>query len=348
MKTTLKKTEKRTARWACLTCAAALAAMVSCVSTGTQPTSFDKDPIVVQAYLYAGRPVNDVRLLHLTKSIRDTLVKVYSYQSGVLDSSDTIISLVKDSTFDNASVTISNNGISSALTFRDSGWYQDMNGSLVVAIGQTYRIDIVAEGRHAWAQTTVPAPVGGLTVSRDSLYTLQNGTIIIKDKILGKDKPPIDTFGKPLPQDMLPDSLTHLIVKWNNSGRAYLYYRCIQDTNLPYTMRSGDYTIADSMKIVSSYSGFLPSDSVMPVISLMQPGRYKIFLFTTTPDYRSMVATEVDTMHQDLWNGSPNNIHDGLGFFTSFSSDSASFTIIGKEGSGVGGGSSGGGGKRAK
>jgi hypothetical protein len=343
MKITAKK---RTARWARLTCAAALAAMVSCVGTGTQPTSFDKDPIVVQAYLYAGRPVSDVRLLHLTKSIRDTLVKLYRYPNGILDSSDTVISLVKDSTFDNASVTISNNGISSALTFRDSGWYQDISGSLAIAVGQTYRIDIVAEGRHAWAQSTVPAPVGGLTVSRDSLYMLQYGNIIINDKILGKEKPPIDTFGKPQPQDTLPDSLTHMIVKWNNPGHAYLYYRCVQDTNLPW-MRSGNYTTADSMKIVSSYSGFPVSDSAMPVISLMQPGRYKIFLFTTTPDYRSMVATEADTMHQDFWNGSPNNIHDGLGFFTSFSSDSASFTIIGKEGSG-GGGNGGGGGSSGK
>ena len=156
---------------------------------------------------------------------------------------------------------------------------------------------------------------------------------------MGKEKPPIDT-GRPVDpviRDSLPDSLTHLIVKWNNPDRAYLYYRCVRDTNafFPYMMRNGNYITSDSMGIVSSnqYTGdpFKGGDSAMPVIDLPEPGRYKIILFTTTPDYRSMITEIADTVQQDFWGKSPTNIHSGLGFFTSFSFDSVFFTIAGKD-----------------
>jgi hypothetical protein len=259
------------------------------------------------------------------------------WRDTALDTIDTMVTLVSDSTVDNAAVTITGNGASHDLVLRDSGWYRDADGGLVVAVGQTYRIDVVADGRHAWAQTTVPAPVGRLSVSRDTLYTLQGGSIYVKppiiDKSMGKEKPPIN----PTVADSIPDSLSHLVATWRNPDRAYLYYRCIQDTNLPYTMRNGNYTMADSLKIVSAYSRsngkeiFMGGgDTAMQVVGLMQPGRYKLFLFSTTPDYRTMLMKTADTTNQDLWSKSPNNIHGGLGFFTSFSADSASFTIIGK------------------
>jgi hypothetical protein len=333
-----KRRRPITASLACLT---ALVALVSCTGTGTAPTSFDRDAIVVKAYLFAGRPVSDVKLLHLTKSIRDTLVEFLRWNSVTiaLDTVDTIISLVKDSTVDNALVTISSGGVSYRLTFLDSGRYQETSGKLIIAAGQTYRIDVSADGRSAWSQTTVPFPVGGFTASRERLYVLTqpiDTQRIIKDTIgkgksaLGKSdpiKPPYPPIDSSL---QLPDSLTHLIVKWNNPSHAYLYCRIARDTILPYqTYYMGGYLTADSLKVTSSIQygyGFMSmGDSV--VVAVSERGRYKILLYSTPPDYQSMVSAMADTVNQDLWNRSPTNINNGVGVFSSFSIDSVFFTI---------------------
>ncbi len=337
MKTHAKKSEKPKVRAALLPCLAAIVTVLSC-TMGTQPTGFDKDAIVVQAYLFAGRPVGDVRLIHLRKAVRDTVVEIYNYDyvNNRIDTVDTTLTLVKDSTVDNAAVTISGGGQSCGLAFRESGTYRDTSGNLVIAAGRTYRIDVSADGRHAWAQTTVPSRVGGLTVSRETLYVVQAkpDTGRGKDTIY-KVPPKVGKIGgkvDPL-TTLLPDSLTNLMVRWNNPDHAYLYFRCVLDTNLPYRIQNGAYIAADSLKITSSgywgYSGiFNKNDSV--VLGFSQPGRYKLILYTTTPDYRLMVAEVADTTRQDEWIRSPTNVNNGLGVFTSFSYDSVFFNIVAK------------------
>jgi hypothetical protein len=327
MKTTIIKTGKTVI----LLIVAATAAILSC-SAGTEPTNDDRDGIVVQAYLFAGRPVNDVRLLHLKKTCFDTLVEVNLWDGR---KADTTITLVRDSTVDNAMVTISTNGISYNLAFLDSGRYIDTCGN-IIQIGQTYRIDINSNGKHVWAQTTVPSPTGGLSVSRDTLYSYQGGggggKPYTPDKpkklVKEKEKDPPDTTN--LPPVEIPDSLQKLIAKWNNPHRSILYFRCAVDSNLPYQFINGSYVSTDSLKISTKegYTGHsVYGDSV--VINLSNPGRYKLLIYTTTPDYHNMLETFADSMHQDLWSRSPTNINNGLGFFTSFSSDTVSFTIVG-------------------
>ena len=209
-----------------------------------------------------------------------------------------------------AVVTISNNGVSYKLASRDSGWYQDTSKRLVIASGQTYRLDIFAESRHAWAETTVPVPVGGLTVSRETLYT-QWGCIP-------------------------PDSLSNIIIKWTNPSHSYLYYKFICDSDQPYC-GCGNYISWDSVEISDTTTQFcVPHwwqilDTVMPVIKFRVFGtsvRYKMLLYSTTPDYLAMVIRDADSTHKDFWNNSPTNIHGGLGYFTSFGIDSVSFNIV--------------------
>lgn len=272
------------------------------MSMGTEPAAFDKDAIVVQAFLYTGRSVTDVHLKHLAKSVYDTFMAI--------NSTPTRMTMVKGRMIDNGVVTISNNGVSYGLAFRDSGWYQDSSKRLVITAGQTYRLDVSAENKHAWAETTVPYPVGGIIASRETLLTYRF----------------LPEGGEtPIP----PDSLTHMIVKWNNPNHALLYYRCFSDTNRSYPLPPGssNYAMSDSIEI---FSTTWPSkkDSTMNTFGLMDPDRYKIVIYTTTPDYQAMVKGESDSTQKDLWNNGPNNIHGGLGLFSSFGVDSVFFYIV--------------------
>jgi hypothetical protein len=55
---------------------------------------------------------------------------------------------------------------------------------------------------------------------------------------------------------------------------------------------------------------------------LTTAGKYRVLLYTTTPDYRAMLNSMADTSSQDEWNEAPTNVTNGFGFFTSFSMDS--------------------------
>jgi hypothetical protein len=267
-------------------------------------------------------------------------VEMWNYTINRMDTIDTIITMVKDSMVDNALVTISNNGISYGFVYRDSGLYQETSGSLVIAVGQTYRIDVIADGRHAWAETTVPSGVGSLSVSRDTIYT---DTVQPANDTCGKDgckdvtKEEKKGSGKVRSVESsaaIPDNLARLSLKWNNPDGAYFYYKCTFDPNSPYFGSwTGTYTDKDSLTVTSGNNqerngGSLIAGSDSTGLVLPKPGRYTFILYSTTPNYRSMLTEVADSTHQDRWVRSPNNINGGLGFFTSFGVDSAFFNIV--------------------
>lgn len=308
-KTAMATTAGVTVRGAYLPVLAVVLTMLSCI-TGTEPTSYDRDALVVQGYLYAGRPVSDIRVMHLTKAIRDTIIPVERRNefTNTIDTIDTMVTLVNDSFVDNAQVTISSNGQSHGLVYRDSGWYMETSGNLVITEGQTCRLDIVADGRHAWAETTVPSKVGGLRTSRDTMYI------------------PGEPAGSMLPT--LPSGdLGTLTLQWNNPDGVIFFCKFILDSEgADYGLWHGQYTDTDSFSVQINYTSADPFIDFSPgVVGIRTIAKYKFVLYSTTPDYRSMLAEATDSTRQDRWARSPTNINGGLGFFTSFSSDSLSF-----------------------
>jgi hypothetical protein len=300
-------------------------AMLSC-STGTEPTNYDKDAIVVQGYLIAGKPVTNVYLLHLTKLYIDTVVKAKwngfptdpNYDpNNNRDSVDTV-TLTRTEYIDDAQVTVSSDGISYNLDSVGFGMYSDTIGKLVVTTGKTYRLDVHYGGMHAWAQTTVPLPEGGLSINRDTLYTLKDGDTKMKF---------YDFSGPDIPDDGITDSLQSLIVKFNKPRKAFYYN---SNSGLKYWVSNAKINSIDSMKVISS--SYWTKNSVFEsspvVLSLSQPERYKLLIYTITPDFYHMLKKMVDTTYQDQWNEPPTNINNGLGFFTSMSPDSIFFDVV--------------------
>lgn len=335
---------------------------ISC--DGTMPTAYEQDNIVVQAYLYAGRPVNDVRLWHLGKAMKDTAVWIMKFNENdsmgfKFDSTDTIIKIYSTRMIDDAQVTISDNGVGHSLVLNDSGSYEDPSGALVITPGTTYRIDVTVDDRHAWAKTTVPQKIDNLRLSRDTLTkdTTGEGSM----QYGWKDDPYVQ------PEMVTPDGRSILTIKWNNPASANYMFRIMyyndysdypvienpdiderqaadQDSMeevIPFETNPIEpqwetwWTLStqkDSMRIIAAndfmfyaYYDWNP-DSLGYIFS--QPGRYRIVICSTTPDYQSMEYAAADSMNHDRWPRSPTNINNGVGYFSSFSFDTVYFDIV--------------------
>jgi hypothetical protein len=128
--------------FACLAVALALAACES------DPLALPTDErFVVQAYLFAGEPVTDVR-------ITGTLP---------IGSPDTVAPPIND-----AEVTLIKDGArySLALTPGDSGYYHYPGDDLVVAVGDVFGIEVSTNGIMATASTIVPPAPQSVSLSR--------------------------------------------------------------------------------------------------------------------------------------------------------------------------------------
>jgi hypothetical protein len=330
-------------------CIAIMITLLSCTGTGTRPSEKDLNPIVLRGFLYAGQPVKNILLMNLAKSVHDSVMKTIRHNDNTFNQTDTVDTLVKwlsSSTIDNAEVTISSNGESFRLSFGDSGKYEDRSAKLIITAGQTYRIDVVADGRHAWAETTVPSKASGLRITHDTIYadTTDENDPLDSCELFGvcstsAERPDKDVKA-PMPR-VLSDKVTNLTITWDNPYRRCFYYRCHLDPNLPGFMpqaRAAQYTTSDSLTVTTVLGkdayGFPPQiiyflfDSTGLI--LPEPGNYKMVIYSAPPEFGDVIAdiNRADSMKQDQWVRSPSNVIGGLGYFTSFSIDSLFFTIV--------------------
>ncbi len=124
-----------------------LAALSACDEES--PVAAESPSLVVQAYLYAGENVRDIRL-------STTLP---------LGSSDSIAPPVDD-----ARVTLIKNGQSYPLISTGNGLYASAGADPVVAAGDHFDLDIVWGTRHITSSTVVPDAPAGVTLAPDTLW----------------------------------------------------------------------------------------------------------------------------------------------------------------------------------
>ncbi len=110
----------------------------------------EADLVVIEAFLFAGEPVRDVRLT-----------------ATVLLGEDPALA----PTIDDADVTLFKNGVAYVLaSVGDSGRYEYTGIDLVVAEGDEFRIEVAYFGRVAVGETIVPAPPINVAVDGDTLF----------------------------------------------------------------------------------------------------------------------------------------------------------------------------------
>ncbi len=122
--------------------------LAACDDSPTDVT--DSDLMVVQAFLYADEPVEDVRIT--------TAIPLTSTATSVTPINDAQVRLIRDDVgYD-------------LLPTGTEGYYHYSGDDLNVAVGDNFRIEVIHQGKMASAETTVPTPPQGVEISDDVLY----------------------------------------------------------------------------------------------------------------------------------------------------------------------------------
>jgi hypothetical protein len=128
------------------------ALVAGCDSTSTEPE--ETDLVVVEAFLFAGEPIDDIRLTE-TVPLSDT---------------------AEAPPINDASVVLYKEGLSYTLVSTgDSGYYAYPGDDLSIEVGDSIGIEISYRGSVATGGTVVPEPPVGVSLDRDTLFVPEFG-----------------------------------------------------------------------------------------------------------------------------------------------------------------------------
>jgi hypothetical protein len=248
---------------------------------------------VVRAYLYAGQPVNDIRLTWTVPiSPTDTTAPVAPPPIN-----DARLALVR-------------NGVRYVLTRApgDSGYYQYTGTDLVVREGDTWTLEGSVGAQALSARTIVPVRPSGARVGSSTLTV------------------PNLTFGPGGFGGGRPDlSLAQTMVRWTRTPGA-LYFVTLD--NIEANPVAIDFGLPERFRgrrrLVFPPT---PADS-LPINALGLPflGRYRVQVWRVNEEYAALYNT-LQQDSRDL-NEPFTNITGGVGVFTAFAADTTSVVVV--------------------
>lgn len=203
-----------------------------------------------------------------------------------------------------AMVTISSGGNDYLLeASEEPGFYSFSGNELVIRQGDEYAIQFDYFGESISAATTVPSRPTGLELSVDHLEIAQINSF--EDLFNRVDGDPLEVY-------------------WDNPNGNY-YYVLIENleenpeeiNQLEFDGQRPNFQLVTEPTSLDVYNVRPPS--------LTQYGEYRVVLYHVNQEYVDLY----ETAEQDSRNLTEplNNINNGLGIFTSFSSDTAYFEI---------------------
>lgn len=246
---------------------------------------------VVEAFLYAGEPIDAIR------------IKSTFPLSEEEDSSTPI---------NDAKVTLMKNGESfPLLASGDDGYYYYPMDDLKVETNDVFQLEVVHNGITATAETTVPTPTTGLTISEDSLKVPQlpigQGTQAIVMAI----------------QEFLQGS--SIEAKWDNPDED-LYFMVVESVSDTLDPIFPDQVIQalERFRFVSE-----PTEGSSLTFlggTLVSFGTYSVKVYHINQEYAALYENrEQDS--RDL-NEPPSNVRNALGVFSAFNSQEAFFEVV--------------------
>jgi hypothetical protein len=251
--------------------------------------------IVVEGYLYAGRPVDSIRIS----------------QAVYFNSADTVFHGVS-----NATVSIIANGTTYNLqpSVRQ-GYYNYPGNNLSINAGETYSLSIIYNNQQITSQTSVPGNASGLKISENALLvdtTLTMRELRDSSLLVSWSNPNRDYYFVIL--ENKDSILTPVSVSSASGGFGYGGYPGAGTGTINLARRFQTRPIQDSLYRISLFS------------TVGNYGHYEFKLYKVTKDYASLYQSS--SQNTINLNEPFTNISNGLGIFTAFSAcDSISFVV---------------------
>jgi hypothetical protein len=240
--------------------------------------------VVVEGFLYAARPVRDIRL-----SVSSAI--------GGSDSANPPLA--------GASVVLSKNGIPHPLSPDTArpGYYYSTDTSLSVNSGDDFRLVANASGETISAETVVPGKPQAIAVSRDTLrfqtQTIQTPNGGTRTAVTGLDTAVV-TWLNPA------GNFFYIVIESIDSARQPLRPEAtFRNRFISQPTNEASYTISNN--------------------SVTYTGRHVLRVYSVNREYADLYRSREQDSR--ALNEPATNIHNGLGVFTAFSSDSLFFTV---------------------
>ena len=256
---------------------------------------FEADLVVVEAFLFAGEPVRDVRLTATVSLGGDPALAP---------------------TIDDADVTLFKDGVAYVLaSVGDSGRYEYTGIDLVVAEGDEFRIEVAYFGRVAVGETIVPAPPVNVAVDGDTLFA------------------PVINFGggggggggRGGGGGGINTADAQLGVTWNNVSEL-LHFVVVEG------LEDGTEAIFPE-QLLERLSRFRlvtrPTTDTFFAINLLllrDLGQHQVRVYRVNQEYSELYENRTQDS-RDL-NEPPSNMTNGLGIFSAFNSTIALFEVV--------------------
>ena len=248
------------------------------------------DPIVVEAFLFAGEPIDDI---HLSR-----VIPIDSEDSLAMPINDAAVRLVKD-------------GAAYTLTPSDTeGFYHYPGDDLTVEIDDVFQLEVEYGSTRLTAETTVPAPPTSVSmpVTRITVPTVGDDFLAIRELF------------RTLNQE------NTLSVTWDNPD-AESYFVALEvpatdnpDYLLPEFVRErfGGFRIVTEPTTTNFFD--------IPIFSLEVIGAYTTTVYRINQEYADLY----ENREQDsrALNEPPTNVDGGLGVFSAFNGQSITFQIV--------------------
>ncbi len=250
----------------------------------------DSDLVVIEAFLFAGEPVQDIRLTATVPLGEDP------------DSAPTI---------DDATVRLIKEGVTYALTPTGAdGRYEYLGTELVIADGDEFRLEVEHFGRVAWGETVVPAPPAGVAIDADTLFAPNLG-------FGGGGRRGGGGGG------FNPDE-SQVAVTWDNLGDLlhFVVVEGLEDDAEPifpdqFLERIGRFRFISEPTIDNFF--------ILRLLLLETLGPHQAKVYRVNEEYNQLYENRTQDS-RDL-NEPPSNIRDGLGVFSAFNSLSVPFEV---------------------
>ncbi len=250
----------------------------------------DSDQVVIEAFLFAGEPVQDIRL---TQTV---------LLGGGPESAPTI---------DDATVRLIKDAVTYPLTpTGEDGRYEYLGTDLVVADGDEFRLEVEYFGTVAWGETVVPAPPLGVAIDADTLFAPNLG-------FGGGGR------GRGGGGGFNPDE-SQVAVTWDNPGDL-LHFVVVEGLEDDAESIFPEQILARIGRFRFISEPTLDNFFILRLLLLETLGPHQAKVYRVNQEYNQLYENRTQDS-RDL-NEPPSNIRNGLGVFSAFNSVSAPFEV---------------------